>query len=190
LSEDGVPLALPVSFGTIASSVANVKSTGGASGTRRVAAAALLVVVVFGTLLGANHLVQNQRYTRAHNVDWIAACHWVRDHTPAEALVIAPHGNWTFKWYGERPEFANFKDCPQDVRGIVEWNRRQLLLTKWYHARFDDDGRYSIGELRELAERTGATHLIADELGPIDAPTVYQNATHRVYDLRSLAPTP
>lgn len=142
-----------------------------------------LGVLMGSTLFGAYLAVQDQRYTRSQHPDWQAACRWIKSHAPPEAVVIPPHGQWTFKWYGERAEFVNFKDCPQDVRGIVEWNRRQLLLTRWYQQQYAD-GRYSREELRLLRRLTGADFLIADETGPFDLPPVYQNATHRVYDLR------
>jgi hypothetical protein len=143
----------------------------------------MVTLLAAGTLLAAHQSVQDQRYTRAQAVGWREACGWIREHTPRDAMFLTPHGQWTFKWYAERAEFTNFKDCPQDVRGIVEWNRRQRLLTQWYQDQYAD-GRYSQDELEELGQLTGSQYLIVDELGPIDAASIYQNATHRVYDLR------
>jgi hypothetical protein len=143
----------------------------------------LALVLIAATLFSAHRAAQSPRYLRSHHPDWQAACRWIREQSPPGSVVIAPHGQWTFKWYGERAEFVNFKDCPQDARGIVEWNRRQRVLTQWYHECYEDDSRYSSAELRRLQSLTGADFLIADTLGPIEAQPVYQNATHRVYDL-------
>jgi hypothetical protein len=145
--------------------------------------AAGLLLLAAGILFAAHLSTRDQRYTRAQHPDWQDACRWINTQAPPDAKVIPPHGQWTFKWYGERAEFVNFKDCPQDVRGIVEWNRRQLLLTRWYQQNYAD-GRYSKEELRALRRQTGADFLIADEAGPFDLPPVYQNPTYRVYDLR------
>jgi hypothetical protein len=156
----------------------------GPLGRRLNAQGALLAVVIAGTLAGAAFGTQHQRYQRAHHADWVDACRWIRDHAPPNAVVIPPHGQWTFKWHGERPEYVNFKDCPQDVRGIVEWNRRQRVLTRWYQKAFEDDARYSSAELRELRRQTRADYLIVQDVGPFESAPVYRNATHRVYDLR------
>jgi hypothetical protein len=150
--------------------------------TNRLVQLVCVVLLAFAALFPGHHLVRFHK-NRPPSASWRDVCQWARQHTPREALFITPYGQWTFKWYAERPEFTNRKDCPQDVRGIVEWNRRQLLLTKWYDERFAD-GRYSRDELDELRRLTNADYLIFEKAAPIDAAPVYQNATHRVYDLR------
>jgi hypothetical protein len=149
---------------------------------RRVA----LGVLIAGTLFRAHVLTMSERYQASQDADWIVACRWIRDHTPADAVFHTPHFRWTFKWYAERPEYATFKDCPQDVKSIVEWNRRLLLLTKRFQTGFAD-GVYTRDELHALHGETGITHLITDRLGPMDFPPIYQNGSFRVYDLRGSA---
>ena len=57
-------------------------------------------------------------------LDWTAACAWIGQNTPADALFITPREQQTFKWYAGRAEVANWKDVPQDARGLIEWKRR------------------------------------------------------------------
>lgn len=101
---------------------------------------------------------------------WITACLWVREHLPANAVVLTPstlwssQNGWAFKWYGERAEYFSFKDCPQDAAGLLEWNRRRLFLKDWCR-RFADDG-YSQPELEELHRREGITHILVPETTP------------------------
>jgi hypothetical protein len=144
----------------------------------------LTMIIALATLLLAARRPQAERYEWVYDADWQAACAWVQQHTPAHAVVQTPHFQWTFKWLAQRPEYVNFKDCPQDAAGIVEWNRRLLLLTKWWRTHHPDG--YSIEELRSWRAQTGITHLVTDRLGPIDWPAVYQNDSFRVYDLRTL----
>lgn len=115
---------------------------------------------------------------------WLDVCRWVRESTPADSLFYTPHGRFTFKWYAARAEYVNYKDCPQDVVGIVEWNRRMQFLKQWFQTHYADQ-RYTAEELAALAQETGITHLLTDRLGPIDLLPLYQNGTYRVYDLRA-----
>jgi hypothetical protein len=59
------------------------------------------------------------RMSLAVHADWFDVCRWLRDETPADALVYAPNEDWAIKWYAERAEYVNFKDCPQDASGII-----------------------------------------------------------------------
>lgn len=153
----------------------------------RVIGALTLYVLIPATLLRSGSLAQAERYQASQDADWIEACRWIRDHTPSDSLILTPHFRWTFKWYGERPEYANYKDCPQDPKSIVEWNRRLLLLTKRFQDGFADE-LYTWDELQSLRSETGITHVITDRLGPMDFPPVYRNATFRVYDLTGNRP--
>jgi hypothetical protein len=123
------------------------------------------------------------RMTPARFADWRAVCEWLRTQTPADSLVYAPNEDWALKWYAERAEYVNFKDCPQDARGIVEWHRRLVLLRDW-SVEFYGDHRFSAEEIRSLHERTGITHLVVSRLGPMDLEPAYANDSFRIYDIR------
>lgn len=142
-------------------------------------AAALWLAVV---LPGADR--NPSRMSPARYADWLAACEWLRTETPAVSLVYAPNEDWAIKWFAGRAEYVNFKDCPQDARGIVEWHRRLVLLRDW-SVEFYVDHRFSVEETRALHERTGITHLVVSRLGPIDLEPVHENDSFRIYDIRS-----
>lgn len=55
---------------------------------------------------------------------WLAACQWIRRHSPPEARFITPQFQQSFKWRAERSEVVCWKDVPQDAASIVAWRRR------------------------------------------------------------------
>ena len=117
-----------------------------------------------------------------HNA-WIDACRWLRDETPVDALVYAANEDWAIKWYAQRAEYVNFKDCPQDAAGIVEWHDRRVQVARWVRDNYADR-RFSPEELHALHRQTRITHLIVSRFGPIDLLPVYENRSFRIYDIR------
>lgn len=146
----------------------------------------IVCAVVFALSLGRAHvMVETNRYSGDLRSDWIDVCRWIADKLPDDALVQAPHNGWAFKWFAERAEYVSFKDCPQDARGIVEWNRRLSFLKKWYEDQYADQF-YSAAELRSFRRETRITHLLTDRLGPLELEPIYRNDTFQIYDLTSL----
>lgn len=123
------------------------------------------------------------RMSAATRAAWLDACHWLHDHTPHDALVYASNEDWALKWYAERAEYVNFKDCPQDAAGIVEWYERQRRLSRWSRENYVDR-QFSADEMQALHRRTKITHLIVSRFGPIDMSPVYENNSFRIYDIR------
>lgn len=119
------------------------------------------------------------RFPQQLRADWIAACRWIRQQTPPDALCLCPEGSWAFKWYAQRPEYVAYKDCPQDAAGVVEWNRRLRVVRRWAAAHFQS-GR-SAAALEALHAETGVEYLVVRRLGPIAADPVYRNDSFRVY---------
>lgn len=116
---------------------------------------------------------------------WIAACHWLRDHTPPGALIATSNESWAVKWFSDRPEYVNFKDCPQDAPGIVEWRRRRQTLVAWNRAARRDKA-ISTDDLHELHRLTGIDYLLVNASrysGLTDAP-VYRQGPFEVYRVR------
>ncbi len=120
---------------------------------------------------------------------WLAACRWVKEHAPSRALVLTPTHSWAFKWYAQRAEYVCFKDCPQDPKGIVEWNQRLLFLRKWAQEHYADQ-LYSKEEVRELCRRTGVNFILVKRLGPFALQPVYRNEFFRIYDVSDLTDSP
>jgi len=112
--------------------------------------------------------------------DWIAACEWIRNETPEDSLLYAANEDWAVKWFTHRAEYANYKDCPQDAAGILEWVRRLRKINRWHRDAFRN-GRISADELHQLHEETGITHLLVSRLGPVEGRPVYHNDSFRVY---------
>lgn len=125
------------------------------------------------------------RMPRPVRADWIAALTWVAAETPRECLLWTPDEDWAVKWFAERPEYVNFKDCPQDAAGIVEWYERRVRLAEWKRDA-GSDGLFTAPELAEIGERTGITHVVLSRMGPIEPEPVYTNASFRVFDLREM----
>jgi hypothetical protein len=105
------------------------------------------------------------RMPEAQLADWLDACRWIRENTPADALVWTPTNSWAFKWHAQRAEYVSRKDCPQDAQGIIEWNKR---MGHQLGESFQNEPRLTYSILR---------------VGTMAIEPVYQNETYRIYDL-------
>ncbi|MFK7769519.1 MAG: DUF6798 domain-containing protein [Mariniblastus sp.] len=92
--------------------------------------------------------------------NWNKVCDWISKNTREDATFITPDQQQTFKWYAGRSEIVCWKDIPQDAAGIIEWRQRLLEI-------YEPQRRYDMGlmsyddeQLREMAKRYGATHLL------------------------------
>lgn len=146
----------------------------------RLVVAAFALTYAFGFWNGWVHRVRPPIATRRISA-WRDVCAWVKASTPRDAVFVTPQVSWAFKWFAERPEYVSYKDCPQDAAGIVEWNRRLLLLDEWATEEFHDG--YSVEALAKLRKRTGATHLVARDLGPFAVEPIYRNDVYQVLEL-------
>lgn len=143
-------------------------------------AGALLILLIAFRVPSLDRTLSQQ--PAAVQRDWLAACSWVRDRTPADANLYATNDNWSLRWYAERPEYFHFKDCPQDAVSILEWHRRNWQIYTWKLAAFAD-GRASRPELRELRRTTGITHLVSGRFGPLELTPVFDSANVKVFEL-------
>ena len=120
----------------------------------------------------------------AMRADWRDACRWVAANTPADALFHTPDEAEAFKWFAQRGEFVNRKDCPQDAASIVEWNDRLRQITKWSEASFAGDQTYSAGELRELVRQfPSVRYAIVRAVVRYDADLLYANNSYKILRL-------
>ncbi len=55
---------------------------------------------------------------------WVEACRWIRDHTPSDAVFVAPPDRANFRLFAERAQIVDFKGNTFWEDGIVEWKRR------------------------------------------------------------------
>jgi hypothetical protein len=95
--------------------------------------------------------------------DWQAVCKWVAEQTPADAMFLTPREQQTFKWYAGRAELVNWKDVPQDARGLIEWKKRldEIYPRDEAHRRHDL-AAFSDEELVTLARKYGARYIVVD----------------------------
>jgi hypothetical protein len=172
-------LAIPF---TLAVTIVSVVSTQlSAAKPRRRAVAACGFASAFAASLLLRGTDQNpSRMPPARRSDWIAALHWIDAQAPRPALLWAADEDWAVKWFAERAEYVNFKDCPQDAAGIVEWYDRRVKLAEWRTAA-STDGRFTPSELDALHEATGIDYLIASRMGPVDTAPAFENSSFRVY---------
>lgn len=119
----------------------------------------------------------------AMRADWRDACRWVGVNTPENTVFHTPFEAEAFKWFAQRAEYVNLKDCPQDAAGIVEWNRRMRLITKWSEKSFAGDETYSADELRELVRQTGVRFAITRTRVRYDADLLYSNDSYKILRL-------
>jgi hypothetical protein len=122
--------------------------------------------------------------------DWRDACRWVAANTPADAQFHTPDEAEAFKWFAQRGEFVNRKDCPQDAASIVEWNDRLRKITKWSEKSFSDDQSYSTEELRELVRLCpGVQYAIVRTAVRYDADLLYANDSYKILCLSVAEPS-
>jgi hypothetical protein len=127
--------------------------------------------------------------------DWVACCQWIREKTESDAIFLTPRTQQTFLWYAHRAEVVNWKNCPQDARGVVQWLKR-------YEDVYPDPSGLKImygpevdlalpveQRLLQLAEKYQASYVVVDRFTatvPQTWPRVYPaqddiNVSYAVY---------
>ncbi len=100
---------------------------------------------------------------------WIAACHWIRDNTETDAVFLTPRHQQTFKWYADRAEVVNYKDVPQDVPHLKEWQTRFDRVFPPELGRIRITIQYS--ELEKFRQQYGAEYMVVDRrIAPYSMP--------------------
>lgn len=90
---------------------------------------------------------------------WKWACLWIKNNSPADAIVMTPLRQQTFKWYSERAEVVSRKDMPQDAVSLLEWYERRKTVYPFV------DGKRSLSyvsndQLAENCRQYGAGYLV------------------------------
>jgi len=93
---------------------------------------------------------------------FLACCHWIRRHTPSDAVSITPVRQQTFKWNALRAEVVTRKDMPQDAAGLVKWYNLQEAV---YPVRRGRRGlrQLSNDEIASSADTFGANYLLISQ---------------------------
>jgi len=132
--------------------------------------------------------------------DYLALCHWSRDHTPIDAIFLVPPAEQHMRYQGQRAIVVNFKGVPQLGSELGEWRDRlqaiiDMPLDRLPH-RFDLihaalSRRYdelSVMHLAAIAHRYQARYLVlsksrSDPATPANARIVFENPRYQLYDL-------
>jgi hypothetical protein len=77
----------------------------------------------------------------ADDAKYLAACDWIRTHTPTDAVFLVPPGEQEFRLRAERAIVVNYKCVPQVSTEVDEWRSRlQAVLRssdlRWYRGSF------------------------------------------------------
>ena len=119
-------------------------------------------------------------YTVDQFNDWRKACEWLRENTPANALILTPRESSAFKWFAERAEYVCYKDCPQDAAGILTWNKRLWLLHDWT-LQSSSDAIYDKRDLQILRTRTDCDFIVTRTLGPFETDPLWEGQQWKIY---------
>lgn len=200
LSDMAVPLGIALLGGFIYYQLRfeNVSSTGERSAPKKtpkrafVLAALILFLAAGETLINVNRLLfpipPRQCGLAANYAYWLDACTWAKENTPPDALFVVPKMARTFTWYSERGTVVNWKDVPQDAKGLNEWwNRVHAFYLrpdperpgKFYWT--DSLALQPQKRLIAAAKRYGASYLITNARTPIDLPKAYENRYMTIY---------
>lgn len=143
-----------------------------------------LSLILPGTMALAQREAAPPGFTRQQYADWQDACRWLKQHTPADALILTPRESFGFKWFSERAEFVCYKDCPQDPAGILMWNKRLWMLHDWTLSS-SSDLKYDDADLIRLRKLTGCDFLVTRILGPFESAPVWQGQEWKIYRVPS-----
>ena len=116
--------------------------------------------------------------------DWVEALEWIDANTPPEAVLLSADSQWAVKWFAQRAEYANYKDCPQDPPSMAAWRRRRAVMYRWSRDALAD-GTVTADELASFAADTGITHFITGDRWPVETEPAFSNGSFRVYALPS-----
>jgi Domain of unknown function (DUF6798) len=122
---------------------------------------------------------------------WVEVCRWIHDHTPRDAVFVAPPYRGDFRLLAERAEIVDFKGNTFWEDGIVEWKRRLENL-----ANTSDLDCQGIGPCRRalragyallgeadferLSRKYGADYVVTEEELP-SFPLMHSNQRFHVY---------
>jgi len=143
------------------------------------AGCALAACALLWCFLAPGRIENASRWKPETWAEFVDACGWIKQNTPADALFLTPRFGVGFTWYAERAEYVNWKDCPQDAASILEWKRRLDVTAPWQSPRWKKP--LGAGALARLAGQTGIDYVLAWRTEPYRVEPEYQNRVFAVY---------
>lgn len=94
--------------------------------------------------------------------DYIAMCHWARDHTPRDAVFLVPPSEQAFRLEARRAIVVNFKGIPQMSAEMATWrDRLRDILQMPDLMRLPEPFDRTLEAIDRRYESRGDEHLIA-----------------------------
>lgn len=154
---------------------------------------ALSLLALFAATRLAKGPAFEYRLPDATRSPWAEACHWIRDHTPPDAVFLAPPDHGDFRLLAERAQVVDFKGNTFWERDIVEWKRRldDLANSSDLDCRGLGECRAALragyASLREadfqrLGRKYGAAYALTETELP-GLPRVHSSGTFHLYRL-------
>jgi len=126
--------------------------------------------------------------------EYLEVCDWASKNLPAEAVVLTPRLDQTFRWYTSRGEVVNRKDIPQDAASIVQWHQRVEDVhrmpgwgeqERWFSSLALRDPQ----DLVRLGQKYGAKYLLTSASPPLPFELVSPaNPSYAIYLLPESLP--
>jgi hypothetical protein len=128
-------------------------------------------------------------------VEYLAACGWIREHTPSDAIFLVPPSEQAFRLRAQRAIVVNFKCVPQLSGELAEWRDRMCDVmdmpslralpkgfTKTIAAIRERYDSLSAPQLAAAAKKYNARYILATH--PLKmGRCVYENTSWFLYDL-------
>ena len=127
--------------------------------------ALIAACIVRGPYLGFLHLPEE-------DPNYLAACGWIRDHTPTDAIFLVPPEEQAFRLHAQRAIVVNYKCVPQLSGELPAWRDRlgaillmdvRNLRTPFKETLYDIRDRYDnlpAGHLANVARHYDARYIV------------------------------
>jgi hypothetical protein len=144
-------------------------------------------------LVKDTHSLVNLRIYDDEPSPWVDICHWIREHTPTNAVYITPPGNNGFTYLSNRSTVVEFKIAPDGGRYLEQWFDRlrdlaggslpngrgfenELLLNEAF-------ATISPTNLIAIAEKYHAEYAVLPVSSATGFEVLYQNGQYRLVRL-------
>ena len=165
----------------------------------------LACLIAFSTLIASSYVLARFNDPPApadskmlDHQAWAELCTWIDKNTEQDALFMIPRMAASFNWRASRASVVCYKDVPQNVKDLIEWNQRH---TEIYQIGTWPEGRpqwtpslASLGaeRLATLAAKYDAQYAVSED--PLDQfgqpisraslPILKRMGPYTLYDLR------
>ncbi len=152
----------------------------------------LLLYAVPATRQGRDYSTGIRRLAEQQD-SWVAACLWIRENTPPDALFTSPPGNEGFSYLSYRSNVGEFKINPDGPQYLAEWYARlrdlsggELPMGKGFanvHLLNRAYGALSYEQLSNLGKKYNAKFAILPKSSAVQMNVIYENEKYKIIEL-------